>query len=136
MTKVRLYSPPTFADGRDVNEVLQTIRRSILARGGLAEENRVLEAVIWNFYKRLPAKEKHEIAIGSSMPRSWESYEWAKFRSKLLVSEQFAKLREEARTHMSYLRDIGEIIESKTLADGKTYRMLSLRGTMISVGTY
>lgn len=67
------------------SEAVKTIKRSIQARGGIAQETRVIEALVWNYYKHLPWVERKKLAL--IHPRSWEASEWIDFRRNLLVEK-------------------------------------------------
>lgn len=121
--------------GRDVDKVFDTVKRSIMARGGLGEYERVREALVWNFYKKLSYKERKEIGLAVEVPAAWDASGWMHFKRNLSKNSRFAALTQEAEDILQFLIRCDRVLQSTVHINGKAYTMLSLRGTLISVGS-
>lgn len=120
---------------RDVEQTFKTVKRSIMARGGLGNYERVREALVWNFYKKLSYKERKELGLIIEIPSAWDASGWMYFRKHLCTNPKFAAFAQDAEDNIAFLIHCGRVLQSTVHVNGKAYRMLSLRGTLISVGS-
>lgn len=114
-------------------ESLKTIKRSIQARGGIADERRVLESLVWNYYKHLAPKDKRE--IGLDAPSAWDTAGWVYFRTRLLTNPKLIALRELAEKNLQTAYEEKQFAKVEVFdSDGKPTSKLVLPGTKIQIG--
>lgn len=116
-------------------EACKTIKRSIQARGGISEEKRVIEALVWNYYKHLPFMERKK--IGLIHPRSWNASQWIEFRRKLSTEESLTSLVNQARDHLYYAINIDRLFRIVIIFDecNNQKKMLVMPDTKITIGS-
>jgi len=115
-------------------EAVKTIKRSIQARGGIAPEDRVIEALVWNYYKHLPYPERRK--LGLVEPRSWNASDWIVFRQKLTKEKVLNDLVKQAKDHLWYATAVESVVKIVFILnkDNKQTKMLVLPDTKITIG--
>lgn len=115
-------------------EAIKTIKRSIQARGGIAQEDRVIEALVWNFFRHLPWEERKKIKLDH--PRSWQKSDWIEFKRRLLVERELIGLVKQAKDHLWYAIAVDSLIKVVFILnkDNKQTKMLVLPDTKITIG--
>lgn len=115
-------------------EAIKTIKRSIQARGGIAQEERVLEALVWNYYTHMPYVERKK--IGLQQPYSWDASGWIEFKRRLSKEESLFALVKQAKDHLWYAVAVESIVKVVFILnkDNKQTKMLVLPDTKITIG--
>lgn len=113
-------------------ESVKTIKRSIQARGGIATQDRILEALVWNYYKHLTWSERRKVGI--DMPMAYASREWIEFRKNFANLIELVPLKTMAvsmlkRAMADGVCNLVEVINPK----GEMHRHCVLPGTEISM---
>ena len=90
-------------------EALKTIKRSIHARGGIAQEERVIHALVWNYYKHLPWAEKKK--LGLEPPRSWNAADYIAFKQQLATRVELTALVKQAKDHIWYATAVENVVK-------------------------
>lgn len=114
------------------DEAVKTIKRSILARGGMSERSRVQEAIVWNFYTHLTREQQRKMDIGT--PYGYDPYGWVQFRRHLLNNSKLAELAQQADNHITKAVNEGKFIVVVVEKDGKRKHMLAEPETKIVLG--
>ena len=115
-------------------ESLKTIKRSIQARGGIAEETKVIETLVYNYYKHLPWKERKK--LGLIHPQAWDTSQWIEFKRQLLKEKSLVDLVKQAKDHLWYTTNVVGLFNVCHILnkDNRETKMLVLPDTKITIG--
>lgn len=110
---------------------LKSIKASIITRGGIAEYTKVLEAVVWNFYKHLPTERRRAMMDAAKMPTMRKApATWQQF-TKPDARRAFTELTELAGQYLQQACESHFVQRVYLDCDGRKTTLLMLDNSLL-----
>lgn len=114
------------------SDSFKTIVRSIKARGGMAPKDRIIHALVYNYFDHLTVFDQRRIA---TKPEAYDTKGWVEFHGMMMRAPEFKPLRDTAERYFQDAIFKG-VVKVATLYDknNRGHAMYMLPDTKISIG--